>query len=1216
MPNVWKDGQWVSIEDLRVAAIAEAQDELRQDLDTVVENGVGTKSFYKPTEPTAAESSGGDLWFDTSEGGNNELHTYVNGAWVSAADARIAAIQQAQAELASELNDVVENGIGTRTHYTPTQPAVADSRDGDLWFDPSDNNKPYVFQDGGWVTIRDSYVAPGAIETINLADKAITTAKIAVGAITAESGVVGSLDAGKITTGYLNGARIEAGSLTADKVLVSSGMDLFTDPSLSLTAKYAPKWTPVPDLPFLQKSGTGTDDGAYFPHTDFSVTPRGSYAVNATAYAYKGTTYYPVQIRIIALDVTGTPYGSPVIASINTNSSATPAVVTMPNATRVRIGFFTGSAVPSDATAFIAAPSIRERVGSTLILPGAITTEKIAVGAITAESGVVASLDAGKITVGTLNSARIAANSITADKVLLGSGDRNLIPNGDLDKGSAANWPSNATYQTTDKPASLPAAVTFPAGAGYNYDFSNMGIFPVTAGEVVILEMWVKADKPNSQLAVAIHDQNGSGGSTANRVTGWTALEGDPKTSSSLPVGSGFIVPTAWTKISARTTIASGVTSIKFQGFYLNYSAGSERGAAVSIAGLRICKAVGSTLIEPGAITTEKIATGAITAESGVIGSLDASKITVGKLSGARLEADAINGMQIIGATIATSTGFPRVQLDTAGLAVYKSSSVRSFFADSATGNLSVIGNLYTGSTGTARVEISTEAWSNAPVFDGYGGIIGSQVGTGIRVGLNDNRSGGVYFTPKMTAAEYDRINIRGPYSRSLISMLGTDSYSYGDILLFARKDGTGGSNAGSSRIDLSGTYNGTSITCWADDGQSYINSALAMDYDSSKIYTMDNGGYASGAFAYRDSHSAMLRGYDVNGSVAASTTTFGKIGRTGIWGTSINPLIVEYGGTAASWLIPFVKSGTNWGYIGSSAAMSTDDFGIQSGSGKRLVLSAAGSSTNITLEPSGHLELNVPTSISAALDERDKPGRSINPLIVEYGGTAASWLIPFVKSGTNWGYIGSSAAMSTDDFGIQSGSGKRLVLSAAGSSTNITLEPSGHLELNVPTSISGSPRLKSTAVWNVVSSSGSSVRVNSSGTLFNDGSSERYKQDIEDAPILTSVLDIQPRTWRERWAVKASEDLAAFREEVIGPVPIELADAPEEAPWYYGAVAEEVHDLGLTEFVQYDAFGRPDGLYYDRMSVALIPFIKELLTRVADLESRLDTPTETAPVE
>ena len=55
----------------------------------------------------------------------------------------------------------------------------------------------------------------------------------------------------------------------------------------------------------------------------------------------------------------------------------------------------------------------------------------------------------------------------------------------------------------------------------------------------------------------------------------------------------------------------------------------------------------GSTLIEDGAITTDKIAVGAITAESGIIGSLDAGVITVGEMNGARIEADSITAREI-----------------------------------------------------------------------------------------------------------------------------------------------------------------------------------------------------------------------------------------------------------------------------------------------------------------------------------------------------------------------------------------------------------------------------------------------------------------------------------------------------------------------------------------------------------------------------------------
>ena len=261
----------------------------------------------------------------------------------------------------------------------------------------------------------------------------------------------------------------------------------------------------------------------------------------------------------------------------------------------------------------------------------------------------LSNVDASTITAGFLDVAnRIRAGAIMADKLLIG-GSRNLIPNGGLEKGSAVNWPSTVTYQTTDVPPGLSAAVTFPAGAGYNYDFASMGTFPVVAGESLVLEMWVKADKPNSQLAVAMHDQNGSGGSTANRVTGWTALEGDPKTTSSLPVGSTFVVPTTWTKISARTTIASGVTSVKFQGFYLNYSAGSERGAAVSFAGLRLFKQVDGTLITPGGVQTPHLAADVLEVGNLKAGTAAIAEAVVKKLFAEVVVAQMVTATEFIG---------------------------------------------------------------------------------------------------------------------------------------------------------------------------------------------------------------------------------------------------------------------------------------------------------------------------------------------------------------------------------------------------------------------------------------------------------------------------------------------------------------------------------------------------------------------------------------
>lgn len=104
--------------------------------------------------------------------------------------------------------------------------------------------------------------------------------------------------------------------------------------------------------------------------------------------------------------------------------------------------------------------------------------------------------------------------------------------------------------------------------------------------------------------------------------------------------------------------------------------------------------------------------------------------------------------------------------------------------------------------------------------------------------------------------------------------------------------------------------------------------------------------------------------------------------------------------------------------------------------------------------------------------------------------------------------------------------------------------------------------------------------------------SSRRYKENIRDwGADPEAVLALRPRTWQ-----------------AITPME---GDDPEA--WFVGFVAEEVHDLGLTELVQYDTEGRPDALHYATFSVAqqavLIKHeedIKGLISRIKMLEEKL----------
>jgi hypothetical protein len=56
----------------------------------------------------------------------------------------------------------------------------------------------------------------------------------------------------------------------------------------------------------------------------------------------------------------------------------------------------------------------------------------------------------------------------------------------------------------------------------------------------------------------------------------------------------------------------------------------------------------------------------------------------------------------------------------------------------------------------------------------------------------------------------------------------------------------------------------------------------------------------------------------------------------------------------------------------------------------------------------------------------------------------------------------------------------------------------------------------------------------------------------------------------------------------------------------FAGLIAEEVHELGLTEFVQYAEDGSPDALAYQNMVALLVKAVQELTQKVNELESKI----------
>lgn len=173
-------------------------------------------------------------------------------------------------------------------------------------------------------------------------------------------------------------------------------------------------------------------------------------------------------------------------------------------------------------------------------------------------------------------------------------GEGNYLKNGNLELGSSEGWPSDAVYESTGGPDGGPC-VTFPEGKGYSYEVANVGTMPVTPGETVYFELEIKASKPNSMLYVTVQDQNGPSGSTSNRVTDWTSVEGDSAQSTQGPVAK-WVVPTEWTKVLAKKEIPAGVTSLVMQAFYFNHSGGTEKQSGYSISKMGLYKSSGGEI--------------------------------------------------------------------------------------------------------------------------------------------------------------------------------------------------------------------------------------------------------------------------------------------------------------------------------------------------------------------------------------------------------------------------------------------------------------------------------------------------------------------------------------------------------------------------------------------------------------------------------------------
>jgi hypothetical protein len=212
-------------------------------------------------------------------------------------------------------------------------------------------------------------------------------------------------------------------------------------------------------------------------------------------------------------------------------------------------------------------------------------------------------------------------------------------------------------------------------------------------------------------------------------------------------------------------------------------------------------------------------------------------------------------------------------------------------------------------------------------------------------------------------------------------------------------------------------------------------------------------------------------------------------------------------------------------------------------------------------------------------------PGAWVSPFTVIEGGSYGQHIGfqsngPDLKIGTNNYYNGSGYlyAVSSNgamQFNVGGNSGFQFNIAPSGTAgTTVTFTTAFSIT-------AGSGRLYSTPTYDNTYGASANMYIASDGNIGRATSSSKYKTNIND---YDKGLDIVSQ---------------------LRPVYYNSKNPIEEGKLFAGLIAEEIEDLGLTEFVQYAEDGTPDALAYGNMVTLAFKAIQELQSQINELKNQ-----------
>ncbi|MEE6679019.1 hypothetical protein PS415_01360, partial [Pediococcus pentosaceus] len=148
--------------------------------------------------------------------------------------------------------------------------------------------------------------------------------------------------------------------------------------------------------------------------------------------------------------------------------------------------------------------------------------------------------------------------------------------------------------------------------------------------------------------------------------------------------------------------------------------------------------------------------------------------------------------------------------------------------------------------------------------------------------------------------------------------------------------------------------------------------------------------------------------------------------------------------------------------------------------------------------------------------------------------------------------------------------------------------------------SYAGSEAVLSDFIYNFTTSTSANVRITDHGHLARSTSASKYKYNIKNPDIETTLgdrlLNVHLATWNDKRAVDT------YAEQLTTGETKEKISIKE----HYGLIAEQMRDAGLDMFIDYGKNHEIEGIQYDRAWVPLLSVIRRLNDKVNEYELRL----------